>query len=99
MRLSTLCGLHRDTEQQRKKNSCIVEYNGKHFFGHPEIVLHCISQQKKTSSVVSHNGGKPSLLYPTTEKTLPLYPTTEKKPLLLYPTLAKNRNTEMTSQK
>jgi hypothetical protein len=55
-----------------------VGYNRKKFICHPEIVLRCIPQQKKSSSVVSHNGGKPSPLYPTPEKTLPLYPTTEK---------------------
>jgi hypothetical protein len=33
---------------------------------------------EKTSSVVSRNRGKSSLLYPTMEKTLLWYPTTEK---------------------
>jgi hypothetical protein len=33
-------------------------------------LFHCIQQWRKTSSVVSHKGGKPPPLYP-------LYPTTE----------------------
>jgi hypothetical protein len=47
-----------------------VGYNGKKLMSHPEIVVHCFPQWKKTSSVVSHNGGKPSPLYPTTQEML-----------------------------
>jgi hypothetical protein len=54
----------------QKKNSCVVGYNGKKYVSHPEIVVHCIPQRKKTSSVVSHNEGKLSLLYPTTQEML-----------------------------
>ncbi len=53
-----------------RKISCVVGYNRKKFVCHSEIVLHCIPQWKKSSSVVSHNGGKPSLLYTTAEKKL-----------------------------
>jgi hypothetical protein len=35
-----------------------------------ENLLHCIPQRKKNYSVVSHNGIKPFLLYPTAAKKL-----------------------------
>ncbi len=54
--------------QRKKKISCVVGYNRKKFVCHPEIVLRCIPQRKKSSSVVSHNGGKLSPSYPTTAK-------------------------------
>jgi hypothetical protein len=67
-----------------------VGYNRKKFVCHPEIVLHCIPQLKKSSSVVSHKGGKPSPLYPTAEKKPSVVSHNGKKPLPLYPTMAKN---------
>ncbi len=36
-------------------------------------LFHCIPQRKKTSSAVSHNVGKPLLLYPTMGKNLSRY--------------------------
>jgi hypothetical protein len=60
--------------------SCIVEYNRKKIVCHPEIVLCCIPQRKKSSSVVSHNGGKPSPLYPTAEKNSSIVSHKGKKP-------------------
>jgi hypothetical protein len=45
-----------------------------------ENFLHCIPQWREISSVVSHNGRKPSSLYPTMEgNAVALYPATAKK--------------------
>ncbi len=74
---------------QRKKNSSIVEYNGKKFVSHPEIFLRFI-----------HNGKKPLPLYPTMEENIlccipqwkknsSVISLNGKKPLPLYPTTAK----------
>jgi hypothetical protein len=52
-------------------------------------VFRCIPQRKKSSSVVSHNGGKPSPLYPTAEKNSSVISHNGKKPVPLYPTTAK----------
>jgi len=76
-----------------RKISCIVGYNRKKFVCHPEIVLRCIPQRKKSSSVVSHNVGKPSPLYPTAEKNSSVVSHNGKKPLSLYPTTTKKRKT------
>ncbi len=78
---------------QQKKNFLIVGYNRKTFVCHPEIVLRCIPQRKKSSSVVSHNVGKPSPLYPTAEKNSSVVSHNRKKPLSLYPTTTKKRKT------
>jgi hypothetical protein len=72
-----------------RKVSCVVGYNRKKFVCHHEIVLRCIPQRKKSSSFVSHNGGKPSPLYPTAEKKIFRCIPQRKKPLPLYPTTAK----------
>jgi hypothetical protein len=42
-------------KKKRKKISCVVGYNRKKFVCHTEIVLRCIPQREKSSSVVSHN--------------------------------------------
>jgi hypothetical protein len=59
---------------QLKKNSCIIGFNGRKFVKCLETVptreenlFRCISRWMETSSVVSHNGRKPSLLNPTTQ--------------------------------
>jgi hypothetical protein len=67
-----------------------VAYHRKIFVCNPEISLRCIPQRKKSSSVVSHNGGKPSPLYPTAEKNSSVVSHNGKKPLPLYPITAKN---------
>ncbi len=74
-----------------RKISCVVGYNRKKSVCHLEIVFRCIPQRKKSSSVVSHNGGKPSPLYPTAEKNSSVKSHNGKKPVPLYPTTAKNR--------
>jgi hypothetical protein len=84
---------------QRKKNFLHVGYNRTKFVCHPEIVLCCIPHQKKSSSVVSHNIGKPSPLYPTAEKNFSVVSHNGKKSLSLYPTKAKKPKTEMVSRK
>jgi hypothetical protein len=76
-----------------RKISCIVGYNRTKFVCHPEIILRCIPQQKKSSSVVSHNVGKPSPLYPTAEKNLFVVSHNGKKPFSVYSTTAKKRKT------
>jgi hypothetical protein len=35
-----------------------------------ENLFHCIPERRKTSSIVSYNGGKPLPMYPTTEENL-----------------------------
>jgi hypothetical protein len=67
MRLSTFCGLHRDTEH-------VVSQTGKKplplYPTMEESFFRCIPQRKKTSSVVSHNGGKYLPLWDTTEEKM-----------------------------
>jgi hypothetical protein len=74
---------------------CGVGYNGKKllrcgiqretFVTILRFFLRCTPQRKKTSSVVSHNGGKPSPLYPTMEKNSSVVFYNGKKLLQLYP--------------
>jgi hypothetical protein len=71
--------------------SCGIQQ--KKFVSHPEIVLHCIPQRKKTLplcprmeetfSVVSHNRKRLFLCIPQRKNPLPWYPTMAKKTLNL----------------
>ncbi len=53
---------------QRKKNSCVVGYNRKNLLAIQRLFSIVSHYGKKTTSFVSQNRGKPSPLYPTTEK-------------------------------
>ncbi len=52
---------------QRKKKSCVVGYNGKNLLA-IQILFSIVSHDRKNLFLCVHNGGKPSPLYPTTEK-------------------------------
>jgi hypothetical protein len=82
---------------------CGVGYNGRkipalwdtteNIFLAVQRLFAIVSHSGKISSFVSHNRGKPSPLYPTTEKNSSFVSHNRKKPLPLYPTTAKKLNT------
>jgi hypothetical protein len=51
-----------------RNTSALCDTTEKKIVSHPEILLRCIPQREKTSSIVSYNGGKPSPMFPTTKK-------------------------------